>query len=77
MALGFDSKVPLAAATANCRRLADSGTDVSLAFEAIERGIHRPDGEVTPDANLDLAPNGHAVGVWPQSDECQKDDVFE
>ena len=69
MSLGFDSKVPLAAATASCRRFANSGTDVSLVFEAIERGIHRPDGEATPSANLDLTSNGHSVGVWPQSDE--------
>src|ERR1044072_4739872 len=74
---GFDPEIPFAATAPRPRRFADGGSHVSLAFEAIERGIHGTDGKLTAQPILDFPPHRHPVGGGAEADQCEQDDAFQ
>ena len=56
---------------------ADARSHQAFHFQAIQGDVDSADGQIATGAGLNLSPDGRAVGVWPQPQKRQHDQLFE
>jgi hypothetical protein len=53
------------------------GINKVLLFQAIERRVHRPGGDLPIQSGLDASENGSAIGFVCEGPDCKQNSLFE